>query len=302
MIPLSGESWSGHIMIDGAQHPRQTYFNRVSEGYFATLRTRFIAGRDFTAADSADRPRVAIVNASFARELLGGSNAIGGTFALPPRPGAQVQPIEVVGMVEDAKHLGLRDPFEPMAFFPIAQQARPPEYLNLLVRLSTPGAARTVAEVIGRIEPKAVLLTLPLQSQISDQTVRERLVAILSSAFAAAAALLALLGLYGAVAYGVTQRVHEIGIRMALGARGSEIIGTFLRQSMWLSGGGVAVGLIAATAAAPYLESLLFGLNPRDPTLFVGVAIAFPLVAIAAAYVPARRATKVDPTTALRCD
>jgi len=302
MIPLTGESWSGHVIVDGVQHPRQTYFNRVSDGYFATLRTRFIAGRDFTAADGLDRPRVAIVNASFARELLGRSNAIGSTFAFPPRPGSTMQPIEVVGMVEDAKHLGLRDPFEPMAYFPVAQQSRPPDYVNLLVRLSTPGSTPTVVDAIARIEPTAVLLALPLQSQISDQTVRERLLAVLSSAFAAAAALLALLGLYGAVAYGVTQRVQEIGIRMALGAKGTEIIGAFLRHSMWVSGIGILVGLTAAVGAAPYLESLLFDLNPRDPALFTVVAIAFILVAIAAAYIPARRATKVDPVTALRCD
>jgi ABC-type antimicrobial peptide transport system permease subunit len=171
-----------------------------------------------------------------------------------------------------------------MAFVPVAQLERPPEYVNLLVRMATPGAVRVVAETIGRVEPQAVLLTLPLQAQVTDLTLRERLLAILSLAFAAAAALLAVLGLYGAVAYGITQRVQEIGIRMVL------------------SGIGVGAGLVAAVISAPYLESLLYGLNPRDPAVFVAVAVVFPLVAIAAAYVPARRATKVDPLTALRCD
>ena len=302
MIPLSGESWTGHVLLGGVQHPKQSFFNRVSEGYFATLRTRFTAGRDFTATDDVDGPRVAIVNASFARELLGRTNAIGSTFALPPRPGTPVRPIEVVGMVEDAKHLGLRGPFEPMAFFPMAQLERPPEYVNLLVRVATPGGVRVIAETIGRLEPQAVLLTLPLQAQVTDLTLRERLLAILSLAFAAAAALLAVLGLYGAVAYGITQRVQEIGIRMALGAGGTEILSAFLRHGLVLSGIGVGAGLVAAAISAPYLESLLYGLNPRDPAVFVAVAVVFPLVAIAAAYVPARRATKVDPLTALRCD
>ena len=300
MFPLSGESWSGRVVVDGVPIERQTYFNRVSDDYFATLGMRFLAGRDFSPADGPAAPRVAIVNTSFARELLRRANPIGATFAFPPRPGQPVSPIEVIGVVADARHLGVRDPFEPMAFFPISQQSRSPEYVNLLVKLPPAGATRDVIETITRVEPTAVLFTVPLQWQIADQTVRERLLAVLSSTFAAVAALLALLGLYGAVAYGVAQRVQEIGIRMALGARGTDIVTTFLRQSLWLSGVGVVAGVIAAAVAAPYLESLLFGLNPRDPAVFVVVAIAFPMVAMAAAYVPARRATRIDPVTVLR--
>ncbi len=298
-FPLT-ESWSGRVVVDGVSIERQTYFNRVSEDYFATLGIRFLAGRDFGPADDPDAPRVAIVNTSFAREQLRRANPIGATFTFSPRPGQPVVPIEVIGMVADARHLGLRDPFEPMAFFPVAQHSRPPGYVNLLVKLATPGAARAVAETVARVEPTAVLFTVPLRWQIDEQTVRERLLAVLSSTFAAVAALLALLGLYGAVAYGVAQRAQEIGIRMALGARGTDIVTTFLRQSLWLSGVGVAVGVIAAAVAAPYLESLLYGLNPRDPAVFVVVAIAFPVVALVAAYVPARRATRIDPVTVLR--
>jgi putative ABC transport system permease protein len=301
MIPLTGESWSGHVIVDGIQNQQTTYFNRVSDGYFATLRTRLISGRDFSAADGTG-PRVAIVNASFACNVLGHPNPIGATFELAGRPGDARESIEVIGVVADAKHLRLRDPFEPMAFFPLAQVSRPPEYVNLLVRLASPDATRTIAAAIGRLEPNAVLFTVPLREQVSVQTVRERLLAVLSSSFAAVAALLALLGLYGLVSYSVTQRSQEIGIRMALGASGSDVIGTFLRRGLLLSGTGVLVGLIASALAAPYLESLLFGLNPREPSVFIAVAIAFPLVAIVAAYVPARRATNVDPVTVLRGD
>ena len=302
MIPLTGETWSGQVIVNGVQQQRTAYFNRVSDGYFETLRTRLVAGRDFSTADGINGRRVAIVNTSFARNVLARSNPIGATFALAGRTSVTPEPIEVIGVVADAKHLGLRDPFDPMAFFPITQEGRPPEYVNLLVRLAAPEATRTIAGVIARLEPDAVLLALPLQAQISVQTVRERLLAVLSACFAAVSALLALLGLYGVVSYAVTQRAQEIGVRMALGANGSDVIATFLKRSLWLSGAGVVVGLIASAVAAPYLESLLFGLNPREPSMFIAVAVAFPIVATAAAYIPARRATRVDPITALRCD
>ena len=301
MIPLTGESWSGHVVVNDVEHQQTTYFNRVSDGYFATIRTRLISGRDFSAADGTGR-RVAIVNASFARNVLGNPHPIGASFALAGRPGDARDPFEVVGVVADAKHLGLRDPFEPMAFFPIAQVSRPPDYVNLLVRHASPHATRAIAAAIGRLEPNAVLFTIPLRDQVSTQTVRERLLAVLSSSFAAVAALLALLGLYGLVSYAVTQRSQEIGVRMALGANGSDVVQAFLGRSLWISGAGVVVGLIGSAIAAPYLESLLFGLNPREPSVFIAVAIAFPLVAIVAAYIPARRATNVDPVVVLRSD
>jgi ABC-type antimicrobial peptide transport system permease subunit len=141
-----------------------------------------------------------------------------------------------------------------------------------------------------------------LRDQVSTQTVRERLLAVLSSSFGVVAALLALLGLYGLVSYAVTQRSQEIGVRMALGANGSDVVRTFLGRSLWISGAGVVVGLIGSAIAAPFLESLLFGLNPREPSVFIAVAIAFPLVAIVAAYIPARGATNVDPVAVLRGD
>jgi predicted permease len=301
MIPLTGETWTGHVIVNGIEHQQTTNFNRVSDGYFVTLGTRLISGRDFSAADATGR-RVAIVNASFARTVLGHPNPIGATFALAGRPGDARDLFEVVGVVADAKHLGLRDPFEPMAFFPLAQVSRPPDYVNLLVRLASPEATRTIATAIAQLEPNATLLTVPLRDQVAVQTVRERLLAVLSSSFGAVAALLALLGLYGLVSYTVTQRSQEIGVRMALGANGRDVIRTFLGRSLWISGAGVVVGLIGSAIAAPYLESLLFGLDPREPSVFIVVAIAFPLVAIVAAYIPARRATNVDPVSVLRRD
>ena len=301
-VPLSGESWNGRVVVDGVQRERETQLARVSAGYFETLRIGLVSGRDFTAADALDRPRVAVVNESFVRDFLDRKNPLGATFQLTAAPGTTAPFIEVVGVVKDAKNLGLRDPFKPMAFFPVTQQARPPQYLNLLVRLANPAAVRTVAEVIGRLEPSAVLMTVPLDSQIADQTVRERLLAILSTTFASAAAALAMLGLYAIVSFAVRQRVQEIGIRVALGARSADVITAILRQGLSWSAVGVAAGLGIAAAVAPSARSLLFGLEPLDLPVFAGVAIAFTFVALAAAYVPARKATSIDPIEALRAD
>ena len=304
MVPLTGESWQGHIVLGGVEQQAEAYFNRVSPDFFQTMRTTLVAGRDFTADDSLNAPRVAIVNQSFARDVLRVSNPIGTTFQMPARPGAKPPSYEVVGLVRDAKHMGLRSPFEPLAYFPVTQEARPAEYVSLVVRSAAPSVAltRSMADAVSRVEPSAVILVQPLQSQISDSLVRERLMAMLSGGFGLVAALLALLGLYGVVSYGVTQRARELGIRMALGAERSEVLALVIRQGAWLAGAGVVLGLCAAAAATRYLEGMLFGLNPLDPATFVGVSVAFLVVATVAAYVPARRATKVDPLVALRCE
>ena len=304
MVPLTGESWQGRVVLGGVEQQTEAFFNRVSPDFFQTMRTTLVAGRDFTADDSPNAPRVAIVNQSFARDVLGVSSPIGVTFQMPARPGAKPPTFEVVGLVKDAKHMSLRAPFEPIAYFPVTQETRPAEYVNLVVRTVTPPTTltRSMADAVSRVEPTAVILVQPLQSQISDSLVRERLMAMLSGGFAVVAALLALLGLYGVVTYGVTQRAREIGIRMALGAQRSEVLALVIRQSAWLASAGVMLGLFAAAAATRYLEGMLFGLNPLDPVTFVAVSVAFLVVATVAAYVPARRATKVDPLIALRCE
>jgi ABC-type antimicrobial peptide transport system permease subunit len=208
----------------------------------------------------------------------------------------------VIGVVKDIKHLTLRDPFAPMAFFPVTQQHQAPEYINLLVRTSIPSAERSVGDTIARVEPSAVLFTLSLESQMQDHVLRERLMATLSGAFATAALLLALMGLYGVVAYGVTQRRHEIGIRMALGARRAEILTVVLGQSLALVALGVAAGACVMAIAAPGLRGLLFGLGPLDAVSYISAALMFLVVAAVAAYIPARRATRADPLVALRCE
>jgi putative ABC transport system permease protein len=302
MVPFTGESWTDKVVVDGVQLQQDALLNRVSQGFFATIGTPLVAGRDFTQEDGLAAPRVAIVNESFARQVLRGRTAIGSTFQFPTRPGSQPPTFEVVGVVKDIKHFSMRDLPTPAAFFPVTQQRQPPEYVNLLVRTKIPSAVLSVADAIGRLQPSSVILTLSLESQIQDQVLRERLMATLSGAFAIAAALLALIGLYGVVAYGVTQRNHEIGIRMALGARRSEVLAVVLRQSLTLVAIGVSIGAVVAAVAAPSLRGLLFDLSPFDAASYLSVVAVFLVVATAAAYIPARRATRVDPLVALRCE
>jgi len=302
MVPLTGESWTGHVVIDGVQHAKQSFFNRVSPGFFETMGTALLAGRDFTPADSLSSRRVAIVNASFARDVLGGRSPIGSTFQMPASPGAMPPTYEVVGLVADTKHMGLREPFEPIAFFPAFQERRPLEYVNVVVKAATPGIGltRLVGDAVARVERDAVVFVQPFQAQIADSLVRERLLALLSGVFGIVAALLATLGLYGIVTYTVTERTREIGIRTALGAERSDVLALMLRHSTRLTALGIVLGLGAAAISTRYFATMLVGVSPLDPPTFAGASATFVAVAALASYIPARAATKVDPLVALR--
>src|SRR5258708_12484926 len=199
---------------------------------------KFIVGRDFTPDDSLTGRRVAIVNESFAGGLPGPRNRIGSPFQMPAAPGASQPTFEIVGLVKDTKYTSLREPFEPSAYFAASQERRPLEYVNFVVRTTSASLAVTqaVTEALRRTDPNAVVLLQPFQPHIPHSLVRERLTAMLSGFFGAVAALLAMLGLYGVVAYGVTQRTREIGIRTALGAQRSEVLTLVLRQSTVLTG------------------------------------------------------------------
>jgi len=173
---------------------------------------------------------------------------------------------------------------------------------RVLTREGDARGKESLSEAIRRTEPEAAVFVVPFTAQIRDALVRERLMAMLSGFFGVIAVLLAFLGLYGVVAYGVTERTREIGIRTALGAPPSAVLGLVLGQSVRLTAVGVALGLAGAVAATRYLEGLLFGLTPLDPGTFISVAVAFPVLAAWAAYLPARRAIRVDPLIALRCE
>jgi predicted permease len=275
--------------------------NWVSPGYFVTAGIPRVAGREFDERDNEHGTRVAIVNESIARRYFPGQNPVGRRLAY-----AQLD-IEIVGIVRDARTQTLHEPPVPMIYFPMDQRpaARNTAVSNLDVRVAGDPrqAVAAVRDAIRRAEPGLLLGDIGLMStRLERDLSRERLVAYLAFSFGLLTLLLASLGLYGVLSYGVSRRTQEIGVRMALGARRSEVMGIVLAQSLRLTGIGIALGLLGAAAVARSLSGMLFGVAPLDPVTFVAVAGTFALVMMLAAYVPAWRATQVDPITALRVE
>jgi predicted permease len=305
MTPVSGNGWNDEVGPDGATanaSGKISNFNAVGPGYFHTMETRLVAGREFTDRDTASSPKVAIVNQVFARKFLGGANPVGRTFHLEA-PAGQPEPLfQIVGLVRNTKYYKLREDFVPIGYVPFAQNPDPsPEAVYVLRVRGSPGAVMKAAKAaMGQVDSSMTLTFRSLSAQLDDSLLRERLVATLSGAFGLLAELLATLGLYGVISYMVGRRQSEIGVRMALGADRANVIGLVLRETILLVAIGLAVGtgivLWAGRAAAP----LLFGLKPYDPVTLIAAVALLTLVAVAASYFPARRAAALDPMLALR--
>ena len=303
IVPLSGSGWSQQIIIDGKkQRGSSPRLARVTPGYLATLGIPLAAGRDFDNHDVANGVQVAIVNEAFAKKYFDGANPVGKTFKIDGDKGENPPLIEIVGMVKNTKYYELREDFRPCVFFPDAQDNRPGSFANVLIRADIPLSAliAAVKRNVGEINPDIDLDFHPFKTQILDGLLRERLMATLSGFFGALAALLAVIGLYGVISYMVARRTNEIGIRMALGADGGGIVRLILREALLLLGIGLIVGVGLSLAAARTASSMLFGLKPYDPPTLIFAISALALVAIAASYIPARRAAGVDPMVALR--
>jgi putative ABC transport system permease protein len=299
--PLSGSGWNQSIHIDGKKKGG-SQLTRVTPGYFATLNTPLVAGRDFDDHDVKAGLQVAIVNEAFAKKYFDGANPIGKRFGFEGDKGETPPVFEVVGVVKNTKYYELREDFKPIAFFPDAQDNRPGPYANVVVRADVPLAAlipaikRTVAEA----SPDIDVDFHPFKTTILDGLLQERLMATLSGFFGALAAVLAVIGLYGVISYMVARRTNEIGIRMALGADGRGIVRLILREAVLLLSIGLAVGVGLSLATARTASSMLFGLKPYDPATLAFAIATLAVVAIAASYIPARRAAGVDPMVALR--
>jgi predicted permease len=274
-------------------HGTQVYPNS-----FATLGISLLSGRDFSLQDNLQSQRVAVINETMARNFFGGENPIGRRVSL--RSGAE---IEIIGVVKDVKYESLREANRPMFYLPFAQMNTGRGQMTLVVRMV--GEPATLAAAIQR-EARALDPVMPmfevetLAAQLDASLLQERLVATLSSVFGLLALLLACIGLYGVMAYDVARRTQEIGIRMALGASARQVTQLVLLQTLWLVGIGIVIGLGAALAATRWVKSLLFGLQAHDP-MTIGLAVLVLLaVAAVAGYLPARRASRVDPLVALK--
>lgn len=299
-VPLDGSSWS--LGVHAGEVETSSKFAWVSPGYFRTMQIQFLAGRDFTERDTMQSQPVVIVNETFVRQLLGGGSPLGKTIRTNPEPHYPQTEYEIVGIVKDTKYGGLRDETPPEAFVPAQQYPEKYFFTNVFVRFSSaPSVAISATrEKLGRLYPEMKIEYHVFQTEIQNGLVRERLMALLSGFFGALAALLAMIGLYGVISYIIAMRKNEIGIRMALGASRQDVIGIVLRQTLGLLALGVGIGLLFAVAATSSARTLLYGLRPGDPLSLIGAALFLAVVALAASFWPAYRATRQDPMKALR--
>jgi putative ABC transport system permease protein len=290
----------------------------VSRDYFTVLGIRIVSGRGFRDEDGPGKPGALVINQTLARREFAGENPIGQTVYLGsdtngpgvgPALGRPLSTWQVVGIVEDVRQYDLDQ--EPSAQFFVDFRQWPganpvfdvPQYFAVRTSGDPALVVSEVRSVVRQLEPRAVVYNLATMKQLVAATIsRPRMYAVLLGIFAAAALALATIGIYGLLAYSVSQRSREIGIRMALGAGRRDVMALVLVQSAVLVGAGLAAGLGGAVAATRYLEGLLFGVTPMDPATFGAISAIVAGAAIAASYVPARRATKVDPLVALRCE
>jgi predicted permease len=298
--PLLGASWEHGIHI-GSQEGNSK-FTWVSPEYFETMGIPLISGRGFTQNDSASSPRVALVNETFVRRYLSGANPIGQTLRTSPEPGYPATTYEIVGVIPDTKYNDLHGQTPPMTFAPASQFPGQGPWTVVMIYSNLPSASIAAAakRVIAEKHPDVVTQFADFQKEIRGGLVEERLMATLSGFFGILAVLLAMVGLYGVISYIVAMRRSEIGIRMALGASGADVVGIIVRQTLGLLALGVAVGVVLALAAVRSAGSLLFGLQPNDPLTFAAATVMLVSIALIASFLPARRASRVDPMAALR--
>jgi len=305
MVPvLSGSSWGTDVMVEGFESgpdiDSNSRFNSIGPGYFRTLGIQLLAGREFTSGDAGKETTVAVINEAFARKFgLDPRDAVG--RGMSSNSDGELD-LQIVGVIEDAKYADVKDAVPPQFFVPYRQQR---EIWGLTYYLRTgvdpSGVMQAIRQVIAGLDPNLPVENLKtLEQQVQENVFLDRMISTLSAAFATLATLLAAIGLYGVLAYSVAQRTREIGLRMALGAAGSKVRGMILRQvgGMILVGG--VMGILAALAMGRGAQSLLFEMEGSDP-LVIGLSAALlTAVALGAGYIPAFRASKVDPMTALR--
>ncbi len=301
--PLEGGYSSDGVHIDGdtVDH-RNTDFNRISDGYFRTMGIPLLAGRDFTSHDDKSSTLVAIVDATFAANLLGGKNPVGKTFYSLPEPGQPIKRYTIVGLVGKSKYPELERNFEPTVYVTIRQRDELGSGMRFVVH-SDMALAQTMKSVLHAVMSVNSQLNVDLRSfptQIHDAVRREDVLAKLSGFFGLLAVILATVGLYGVMSYIVTHRRSEIGIRLAIGATPNSILAMILKQSSLLLAVGLAAGAVLSLLCSRWAQSLLFEVQANDPWIIVTAALGLGIVTVAATLIPARRAANLDPMTTLR--
>ena len=304
IVQVSGQGWNEFIEFPGEKRQDRMipWFDKVSAGYFETMGTPLIAGRDFNDRDTIASPEVAIVNQEFANKFLSGANPIGKQFRTLMGPGEPQHPLQVVGVVKNSKYQNLREPFKPLVFVARSQDRQPGSEDNVIVRSRLPlgSLLPLVKSVIERQNSQVSVQFQAFKQQLDESLLRERLMATLSGFFGLLAAVLATVGLYGLISYMVAKRRNEIGIRIALGASRPMVVRLIVREAAILVIAGLVVGSVLAVAGARAAASLLYGFAPGDPSIIGGADLLLAAVALLAGFLPALRASRLEPMTALR--
>jgi putative ABC transport system permease protein len=305
IMPVSGSGWDNPVGVDGAPAAtsgKEGFFNWIGPGYFRTMGTPMLAGRDFSDQDAASSPKVAIVDEAFAHTFFGDANPVGHTFHMAADAGKAEPIIQIVGLVRNSKYTDVREDFKPLIFLPIAQTNEPGLSATFVLRIAnSPAAAINAAKAsIAAMSSSIGIEFRPLSAQIADSLLRDRLMAILSVGFGFLASLLAALGLYGVIAYMVVQRRNEIGIRIALGADRQRVILLILREAVQLVGLGLACGIALALFAGKGAATLLYGVQSHDTVSLIAGSALLAAISLLASYLPAKRAVDINPTAALR--
>jgi predicted permease len=300
---LTDSSWSSTVLVEGYTAKEgeslNPNVNAVGPGYFSTMGQALVAGRELTVKDAAGAPKVAIINETMAKYFFGSQNPLGRHLGWRR---TNVADIEIVGVVKDSKMLTLRDTALRIVYTPYMQETELGSMtFYVRARGSAAGIAAAVRQVAQRVDPNLPIFDMKTMTETLDESLFiERIVAALSVAFGALATLLAAVGLYGVMSYSVARRTREIGIRMALGATRSSVVWLVLSEVAAMVLVGVAIGVPLAFALSRVVQTQLFDLSAHDPLALAGAAVILTLVALVAGYLPARRATRVDPMLALR--
>jgi predicted permease len=313
ITPVCHCRWAGEVTIEGyipkSRSDGMASFNNVSDGYFETLGTSIVGGRDFNSHDTSTSLKVAIVSKSFAQKYFGAANPLGQHFRIQDGRGSQVAwsitggPVEIVGIVKDAKYGSLREESQPFVFIPWSQGGVPGPLTSFELRPAVGAPTALISAVksaIGKVNRDVSIEFETLAAKVDDSISRERLLATLSGFFGGLALLLATIGLYGVMSYIVARRRNEIGIRMALGAEQSRVLRMVLTDVAILVGVGLVIGLGAALATTRFVSSFLYGVDSNDPWTLSLASGVLALVAGVAGFLPARRASRLDPMSALR--
>jgi putative ABC transport system permease protein len=307
-LPMTGQDWGQNLTVEGRPfRGEQDYIwachRVVSWDYFRTVGMRVLKGRSFAASEGLSGPRAVVVNETFAKKAWPNEDPIGRRFRIGDYPKHAGEPIAVLGVVADAKYMSLADEAFPEMFFSMEREG-PTNGVTFVFR--TPGdpfsLIPSVRAIIRSIDPdQPITKVSELETLVAESSAPQRIIVLLGGIFGMLAVTLAGTGLYGVVSYSVAQRRHEIGVRMALGASPASVARLVVLQGLTLTLSGLSLGLAGALALGRLLNSLLFQSSPHDPLVLFAVAIGFAAIALAASFVPARRAAAIDPGSTLRC-